>query len=114
MNLKNTLRRLPALFIARLNAAHAKKRRTLALPAALTYTARAEALPKPTPANLRKFAETPVARKAINTIKDRVAGMKWRVEGNNSHAAERNATAGPIAPEPSPTISASHRTDTSP
>src|SRR5262250_3326498 len=37
-------------------------------------------LPKPTPANLRRFAETPVARKAINTIKDRIAGMKWRVQ----------------------------------
>jgi len=37
-------------------------------------------LPKPTPANLRRFAETPVARKAINTIKDRVAGMNWRVQ----------------------------------
>src|SRR5205085_7515974 len=80
---KDTLRRLPALFIARLNAAHEKKRRTLALPAALTYSARAEALPKPTPANLRKFAETPVARKAINTIKDRVVGMKWRIQPKN-------------------------------
>jgi HK97 family phage portal protein len=37
-------------------------------------------LPKPTPANLRRFAELPVARKAINTIKDRVAGMDWRVQ----------------------------------
>ena len=34
---------------------------------------RAEGMPKATPANLRKMAETPVARKAINTIKDRVA-----------------------------------------
>src|SRR5437667_563767 len=86
MNLKDTLRRLPALFIAHLNAAHEKKRRTLALPAALTYTARAEALPKPTPANLRRFGETPVARKAINTIKDRVAGMKWRIQPKNGRA----------------------------
>jgi phage portal protein BeeE len=37
-------------------------------------------LPKPTPANLRRFAETPVARKAINTIKDRIACMRWRVQ----------------------------------
>src|SRR2546430_9787169 len=86
MNLKDTLRRLPALFIARLNAAHEKKRRTLPLPAAFTYTARAEALPKPTPANLRRFGETPVARKAINTIKDRVAGMKWRIQPKNGRA----------------------------
>ena len=33
------------------------------------------ALPKPTPANLRRFAETPVARRAINVVKDRIAGM---------------------------------------
>ena len=36
---------------------------------------RAGVMPKPTPANLRRFAETPIARKAINTIKDRIAGM---------------------------------------
>lgn len=29
-------------------------------------------VPKPTPANLRRFAETPVARRAINCIKDRI------------------------------------------
>src|SRR5207302_9578360 len=64
------------------------KRRTVALPSILntygfsrTGIAALNILPKPTPANLRRFAETPVARKAINTIKDRIAGMKWRVEG---------------------------------
>ena len=36
-------------------------------------------LPKVTPANLRRFAETPVARRAINVIKDRVASMDWQV-----------------------------------
>ncbi len=36
-------------------------------------------LPKPTPANLRRFAETPVVRRAINVIKDRVAAMDWQV-----------------------------------
>lgn len=60
------------------------KRRTIALPSILNqYGARQgmnAAMPKPTPANLRKFAETPVARKAINTIKDRIAGMRWRVQ----------------------------------
>ena len=30
--------------------------------------------------NLRRLSETPVARKAINTIKDRIAGMRWRVQ----------------------------------
>lgn len=37
-------------------------------------------VPKPTPANLRKFAETPVTRRAINVIKDRIAGMRWRIQ----------------------------------
>jgi hypothetical protein len=83
MNIKNTLRRMPAMLLARLNASGDKKRKTLPLPAALTYSPRAEALPKPSPANLRKFAETPIARKAINTIKDRVVGMKWRIQPKN-------------------------------
>ena len=38
------------------------------------------ALPKPTAENLRRFAETPVARRAINCIKDRIACMEWRIE----------------------------------
>jgi HK97 family phage portal protein len=38
------------------------------------------ALPKPTAANLRRFAETPLARRAINCIKDRIACMEWRIE----------------------------------
>jgi hypothetical protein len=37
-------------------------------------------VPKPTPSNLRKFAETPVARRAINVIKDRIVGMRWRIQ----------------------------------
>ena len=37
-------------------------------------------MPKPTPMNLRRFSETPVARRAINTIKDHIAGMRWRVQ----------------------------------
>ena len=35
---------------------------------------------KPTPANLRKFAETPVARRAINVVKDRIASMDWQIK----------------------------------
>src|SRR6266496_2562151 len=58
------------------------KRRTVLLPSILnTYGPRAESMPKPTPMNLRRFSETPVARRAINTIKDRIAGMRWRVQG---------------------------------
>ena len=56
------------------------QRKTVALPAILSpYAFPARALPKPTPANLRKFAETPVVRRAINLIKDRVASMDWQV-----------------------------------
>jgi len=38
------------------------------------------ALPKPTAANLRKFAETPVVRRAINVVKDKIASMNWQVK----------------------------------
>ena len=59
-------------------------RRTAPLPSILnSYSPRADALPKPTPANLRRFGETPVARKAINAIKDRVTGMRWQIQGRH-------------------------------
>src|SRR5690242_2429710 len=61
-------------------AARADRRKTAPLPSVFSIGNRAEGMPKPTPANLRKFAETPVARKAINTIKDRIACMAWRVQ----------------------------------
>ena len=78
-------------------------RRTVPLPTILTPGAptrsRAGVMPKPTPANLRRFAEMPIARKAINSIKDRVAGMKWRIQPRHGRsleelpdAAERIAT----------------------
>ena len=56
------------------------ERKTLALPAILSpvhFPGRH--LPKPTPANLRRFAETPLVRRAINVIKDRIAAMDWQV-----------------------------------
>jgi len=60
--------------------APAAQRRTVALPSILApFSFPAKALPKPTPANLRRFAETPVVRRAINLIKDRVASMDWQV-----------------------------------
>lgn len=57
------------------------ERRTLALPAILSPVQfpAARLLPKPTPVNLRRFAETPVVRRAINVIKDRIASMDWQV-----------------------------------
>ena len=45
------------------------------------------ALPKPTPANLRKFAETPVVRRAINVVKDKIASMDWQVRVRRGYAA---------------------------
>jgi len=45
-------------------------------------------VPKPTPANLRRFAETPVARRAINAIKDRIVGMRWRIQPRRGRALE--------------------------
>jgi phage portal protein BeeE len=57
------------------------KRRTVAVPSIFNiYGPRADAMPKPSAANLRRLSETPVARKAINTIKDRIAGMRWRIQ----------------------------------
>ncbi len=55
-------------------------RKTLALPAILTpLQFPGHHLPKPTPANLRRFAETPIVRRAINVIKDRIAAMDWQI-----------------------------------
>lgn len=66
-----------------------EKRRTVALPCILnSYGPRTDAMPKPTAANLRRFAETPIARKAINTIKDRIVGMRWRVQPRHGRVLE--------------------------
>ncbi len=55
-------------------------RKTLALPAISSPVQfPGQHLPKPTPANLRRFAETPLVRRAINVIKDRIAAMDWQV-----------------------------------
>ena len=56
------------------------ERRTLAMPAIMSPVHfPGKLLPKPTPVNLRRFAETPVVRRAINVIKDRIASMDWQV-----------------------------------
>jgi HK97 family phage portal protein len=70
-------------------------RRTLALPAILTPVQfPGRLLPKPTPINLRRFAETPVVRRAINVIKDRIAAMDWQVRVRQDVAsAERRLRA---------------------
>jgi HK97 family phage portal protein len=41
---------------------------------------------KPTPVNLRRFAETPVARRAINLVKDKIASMDWQVRVRRGYA----------------------------
>jgi len=66
-----------------------KRRRTASLPSIFnSYGPLTEAMPKPTPYNLRRFSETPIARRAINCIKDRIAGMRWRVQPRQGLALE--------------------------
>ena len=60
------------------------ERKTMVLPSVLTPygvsgRSGAMSLPKPTAANLRKLAETPVVRRAINVVKDRIASMDWQI-----------------------------------
>ena len=71
---------------------HVGERKTAVLPAGLGYGVGsvltpfrngggvANNLPKPTANNLRRLAETPAARRAINCIKDQIAAMDWRIE----------------------------------
>jgi phage portal protein BeeE len=87
--LRGAVRRIAG---TRLSSEALEPRRSKALPSVFTtYGSRAEAMPKPTPLNLRRFAETPIARKAINTIKDRIAGMKWRIQPRRGRAPEELA-----------------------
>jgi HK97 family phage portal protein len=73
-------------------SAEAGERKTLAVPAAAGLGMSSifapfrgagggsqGALPKPTAANLRRFAETPVVRRAINCTKDKIACMGWQI-----------------------------------
>ena len=67
------------------------RRRTLALPSILSPglglgTGLNGGIPKPTQANLRRFAETPVVRRAINVIKDRIVAMDWQVRVRRGYA----------------------------
>jgi hypothetical protein len=69
------------MFAAGLSDESLVKRRTSALPSIFnSYGPLNDAMPKPTPYNLRRFSETPIARRAINCIKDLIAGMRWRVQ----------------------------------
>ncbi len=72
----------------------AQQRKTVPLPSILAPYSAQRALPKPTPANLRKFAETPVVRRAINIIKDRVASMDWQVRLKRDYSPDKVGYAG--------------------
>src|SRR6478752_6032613 len=66
-----------------------KKRQTSSLPSIFnSYGPLVEAMPKATPYNLRRFSETPIARRAINCIKDRIAGMRWRIQPRQGFSLE--------------------------
>jgi phage portal protein BeeE len=68
------------------------ERKTLALPAILSPVQfPGQSLPKPTPANLRRFAETPIVRRAINVVKDRVAAMDWQVRVRRGRTTTEDA-----------------------
>ena len=74
------------------------ERKTTMLPSIFTLYNQAgrtgqSALPKPTPANLRKFAETPVVRRAINVVKDKIASMDWQVRVRRGYEAVNVADA---------------------
>ena len=70
------------------------ERKTLALPAILTpFGLPGHLLPKPTPMNLRRFAETPVVRRAINVIKDRIAAMDWQIRVRRGAELHENSAA---------------------
>jgi HK97 family phage portal protein len=60
------------------------ERKTVLLPSILTPYGQSRAgqntTPRPTAANLRRFAETPVARRAINVVKDKIASMDWKIK----------------------------------
>src|ERR1051326_1714951 len=86
MNILETIRGFFGRTQGPVSANANQKRRTRALPLYIGSAPTRDGIPKPTPANLRRFAETPVARKAINTVKDRIAGMRWRVQPKNGRA----------------------------
>jgi hypothetical protein len=59
-------------------------------------------MPKPTPGNLRRFAEMPIARKALNTIKDRIAGMQWRIQPRHGRATTPSRANSLVTGTPAP------------
>lgn len=88
--MKDSIRNAWKRFGVQEAAANAEvQRKTVALPSILAPYQAQRALPKPTPANLRKFAETPLVRRAINIIKDRVASMDWQVRLKRDYTPDK-------------------------
>jgi HK97 family phage portal protein len=89
--LKHTWNRLVGVHTAASPSEKEGARKTAPLPSILSplrVGANGQpALIKPTPANLRRFAETPVARRAINLVKDKIASMDWQVRVRRGHTA---------------------------
>jgi HK97 family phage portal protein len=88
--MKDVWQRLAGVEAAAGDATGARK--TQMLPAILSpYNPMAcagqNAMPKPTPMNLRRFAETPVVRRAINVVKDKIASMDWQVRVRRGYSA---------------------------
>src|SRR5581483_4852617 len=91
--LRGAMRRVAGVSSATVTAED--KRRTVGVPSILNSygwtragASFSNAIPKPTAANLRRFSELPVARKVINTIKDRIAGMRWRIQARRGRSIE--------------------------
>jgi len=61
------------------NAAAEVERKTLALPMIASPVQFPGPYAQADADDLRRFAETPVVRRAINVIKDRIASMDWQV-----------------------------------
>ena len=95
MKVREQLRELWRQTRSGANVAAAEKdaeRKTLALPAILSPVQfPGQSLPKPTPANLRRFAEPPIVRRAINVIKDRISAMDWQVRARRGYAVDDHA-----------------------
>jgi len=88
-SIRNAWKRLGGVE-ARSGGEPAVQRKTVALPSILSpYPSAQRALLKPTPANLRRFAETPVVRRAINLIKDRVASLDWQVRLKRDYTPQK-------------------------
>jgi phage portal protein BeeE len=87
--IKQTWNRLTAVESA--SDANAGARKTALLPSILSPlrpgAGSQQALAKPSPANLRRFAETPVARRAINLVKDKIVSMDWQVKLRRNYTA---------------------------